>query len=212
MFKCQKVQITADVESALRPSSVRVVTRKRKDRKKKKEARKRKWDGKQGRESTEWKQRDMSRWGTKKKKKCIIVGCFIFSMVELLQWVRGEVGEGQESNGGVGMLGLKGHCCCVCAFFCFVLCVSGQLSAAVGWWLSLSMHGGALVLDFVQVLLLRHRQHRRQDLVVLPVCQAWNTNTQNIWELLIHRPALLTSTSAVQIKTLTLWNKPYFIC
>lgn len=35
MFKCQKVQITADAESALRPSSVRVVTRKRKDRKKK---------------------------------------------------------------------------------------------------------------------------------------------------------------------------------
>lgn len=212
MFKCQKVQITADAESALRPSSVRVVTRKRKDRKKKK---------RQGRGSEMGSREESRRSGNreiwadeepKKKKKCIIVGCFIFSLVELLQWVRGEVGEGQESNGGVGMLGLKGHCCCVCAFFCFVLCVSGQLSAAVGWWLSLSMHGGALVLDFVQVLLLRHRQHRRQDLVVLPVCQAWNTNTQNIWELLIHRPALLTSTSAVQIKTLTLWNKPYFIC
>lgn len=36
-FKCQEVQITADSESALRPRSVRVVTRKQKDKKGKEE-------------------------------------------------------------------------------------------------------------------------------------------------------------------------------
>lgn len=119
MFKCQKVQITADAESALRPSSVRVVTRKRKDRKKK-EARKRKWNGKQGRESTEWKQRDMSRWGTKKKSASLLDVLFFpwwssFSGSEV-RW-----GRGRRVMVGVGMLGSKGHCCCVCAgFFCFV--------------------------------------------------------------------------------------------
>lgn len=132
MFKCQKVQITADAESALRPSSVRVVTRKRKDRKKKKRGKEEevRWEAGKRVDGVETERYEPMR--NQKKKKCIIVGCFIFSLVELLQWVRGEVGEGQESNGGVGMLGLKGHCCCVCAFFCFVLCVSGQLSAAVG--------------------------------------------------------------------------------
>lgn len=57
----------------------------------------------------------------KKKKKCIIVGCFIFSLVELLQWVRGEVGEGQESNGGGWDAGVEGSLLlCVRVFFCFV--------------------------------------------------------------------------------------------
>lgn len=201
MFKCQKVQITADAESALRPSSVRVVTRKRKDRKKKK-ARKRKWDEKQGRESTEWKQRDMSRWGTKKKKKkksASLLDVLFFPWWSSFSGSEVKWGRGRRVMLGLGCWGWR-VIVVVCARFFFFLCVSGQLSAAVGWRLSLSMHGGALVLDFVQVLLLRDRQHRRQDLVVLPVCQAWNTNTQNIWELLIHRPALLTSTSAVQIK------------
>lgn len=120
MFKCQKVQITADAESALRPSSVRVVTRKRKDRKKKGKEEEVRWEAGKRVDGVETERYEPMR-NQKKKKKCIIVGCFIFSLVELLQWVRGEVGEGQESNGGVGMLGLKGHCCCVCAFF-FLFC------------------------------------------------------------------------------------------
>lgn len=210
MFKCQKVQITADAESALRPSSVRVVTRKRKDRKKK--ARKRKWDEKQGRETTEWKQRDMSRWGTKKKKKkCIIVGCFIFSLVELLQWVRGEVGEGQESNGGVGMLGLKGHCCCVCAFFFFFVRIGPVISCCRVTALSLDAwrRSGAWFCPGTPAerppaptpgsrrppslsgLKHKHTKHMR----------TFNTQTCSAH---VH----LCSSD----QTLTLWNKPYFIC
>lgn len=211
MFKCQKVQITADAESALRPSSVRVVTRKRKDRKKKKRGKEEevRWEAGKRVDGVETERYEPMR-NQKKKKSASLLDVLFFPWWSSFSGSEVKWGRGRRVMVGLGCWGWR-VIVVVCARF-FVLCVSGQLSAAVGWWLSLSMHGGALVLDFVQVLLLRHRQHRRQDLVVLPVCQAWNTNTQNIWELLIHRPALLTSTSAVQIKTLTLWNKPYFIC
>lgn len=123
MFKCQKVQITADAESALRPSSVRVVTRKRKDRKKRGKEEEVRWEGGKRVDGVETERYEPMR--NQKKKKCIIVGCFIFSLVELLQWVRGEVGEGQESSGGGWDAGVEGSLLlCVRVFFfcccCFV--------------------------------------------------------------------------------------------
>lgn len=63
---------------------------------------------------------------------------------------------------------VKGHRCVVCV--CVRVRVS-QLSAAVRRRLPLSVHGGRLVLHAVQVLLLGDGQHRRQDLIVLPVRQ-----------------------------------------
>lgn len=69
-------------------------------------------------------------------------------------WDRGEV---------------KGHrCVCVRVRVCVRV---SRLSAAVRRRLPLSVHGGRLVLHAVQVLLLGDGQHRRQDLVVLPVRQ-----------------------------------------
>lgn len=85
------------------------------------------------------------------KKKCIIVGCFIFSLVELLQWVRGEVGEGQESNGGGWDAGVEGSLLlCVRGFFLFcayrasyqLLSGDGSLSRCMAalWCLILSRY------------------------------------------------------------------------
>lgn len=121
MFKCQKVQITADAESALRPSSVRVVTRKRKDRKKKKEARKRKWDGKQGRESTEWKQRDMSRWGTKKKKSASLLDVLFFPWWSSFSGSEVKWGRGRRVMVGLGCWGWR-VIVVVCARFFVLFC------------------------------------------------------------------------------------------
>lgn len=175
MFKCQKVQITADAESALRPSSVRVVTRKRKDRKKRGKEEEVRWEGGKRVDGVETERYEPMRNQKKKKKSASLLDVLFFPWWSSFSGSEVRWGRGRRVVVGVGMPGLKGHCCCVCACFFFfvvvVLCVSGQLSAAVGRRLSLSMHGGTLVLDFVQVLLLRDRQHRRQDLVVLPVCQ-----------------------------------------
>lgn len=116
-------------------------------------------------ETTEWRERWADELKRLEKKTSVhfCVWCFISSLVGLLQWVRGGGGV-RVVEGGRGVRGGQRSSSC-----------SGVswLSAAVGWRLSLSMHGGALVFHAVQVLLLRHGQHRRQNLIVLPVRQTW---------------------------------------
>lgn len=75
------------------------------------------WEGGKRVDGVETERYEPMRNQKKKKKKCIIVGCFIFSLVELLQWVRGEVGEGQESSGGGWDTGVEGSLLCVRVFF-----------------------------------------------------------------------------------------------
>lgn len=119
MFKCQKVQITADGESALRPSSVWVVTRKRKDRKK--EARKRKWDGKEERVDGVETERYEPMRNQKKKKSASLLDVLFFPWWSSFSGSEVRWGRGRRVVVGVGIPGLKGHCCvCACFLFCFV--------------------------------------------------------------------------------------------
>lgn len=151
-----------DPKSALRRSSIRVVTRKcQVGRGRKSRGRK---EGRREEKTAEWRKTDdQMSWKRKKTNVHFFVWCFIFSLVHLLLGVRVEKRVGSGWCGG----GQRSSCFCV-----------GQLSAAVWRRLPLSMHGGALVFHAVQVLLLRDGQHRGQDLIVLPVRQTWNTCTQ----------------------------------
>lgn len=121
MFKCQKVQITADAESALRPSSVRVVTRKRKDRKKRGKEEEVRWEGGKRVDGVETERYEPMR-NQKKKKSASLLDVLFFPWWSSFSGSEVRWGRGRRVVVGVGMPGLKGHCCCVCACFFFCCC------------------------------------------------------------------------------------------
>lgn len=122
MFKCQKVQITADAESALRPSSVRVVTRKRKDRKKKKK--------RQGRGSEMGSREESRRSGNreiwadeepKKKKSASLLDVLFFPWWSSFSGSEVKWGRGRRVMVGLGCWGWR-VIVVVCARFFVLFC------------------------------------------------------------------------------------------
>lgn len=157
-----------DPKSALRRSSVRVVTRECRgggEEIRVKEGRKQR---RRDKETAEWRKTDDQMSWKRKKNKCAFL-CLMF------YFFPGPSPSGGQSWEGGGVRMVQGRSKVIVVFLCV-----GQLSAAVRRRLPLSMHGGALVFHAVQVLLLRDGQNRGQDLIVLPVRQTWNTHA--------HRP------------------------
>lgn len=157
--------------------------------------------GRKEQETAEWREwwQDELKEEKKKKQVCISLFDVLFFPWSISFW-GSESRRGRGGQDGIGEV--KGHRC-----VCVRLCVR-RLSAAVRRRLSLSMHGGTLVLHAVQVLLLRDGQHRGQDLIVLPVCQTWNTqvrhcskNTTYVTDKLSLVKYLWVNMSQRQIKT-----------
>lgn len=123
-------------------------------------------EGKQNEESDE---RMISNfWRKKEKNVCSSLFCFPGRSPSVGSFM-GDEGE-VRWKGHHG--GIRGRSKVIVVFVC--VCVRARvsrLSAAVRRRLPLSVHGGRLVLHAVQVLLLGDGQHRRQDLIVLPVRQ-----------------------------------------
>lgn len=122
MFKCQKVQITADAESALRPSSVRAVTRKRKDRKKKKRGKEEevRWEAGKRVDGVETERYEPMR-NQKKKKSASLLDVLFFPWWSSFSGSEVKWGRGRRVMVGLGCWGWR-VIVVVCARFFVLFC------------------------------------------------------------------------------------------